>query len=110
MPLDLPDANGLPPLAAATTSPVARIVAVSSAPTVRGPAAEIVMPVMKAFAPPRTSFFDAAADAAVAGEAVTFGRYSLSLASVSPEVTFLNAALVAAVARFTLVLSAPVKR
>ncbi len=75
MPLDLPSANGLPPLASATTSPVARIVAVSSAPTASGPPAVAVMPVIERVR--------AAADVVAGGgarrrrsplEALTFGR------------------------------------
>ena len=110
MPLDWPSANGLPPLASATTSPVARIVAVWSAPTLSAPAEVTVMPVMNALAPPRTSFLAAAPAAAVASEAVTLRLSAARAASVSPTVTFLNAAFAAAVARFTTVPSGPVKR
>ena len=110
MPFVLPSANGLPPSVSATTSPVACSVAVSIASTARAPAAVTVMPLIDAFAPPRTSLRATAPAAALAGEALTFGRYCLRASIVSPTVTFLKAGLVAAVARLTVVPFAPVKR
>ena len=76
MPLLLSSANGLPPWASATESPVARIVAVSSAVTEMPPPAVTVSLVIQAKAPPRTSLREARPEAAVASAAVTFVRPS----------------------------------
>ena len=66
MPLLSFSSKRLPPFAWATESPLARIVAVSSAVTATSPSASIVMLVIDANAPPRTSLREARPEAAVA--------------------------------------------
>ena len=81
IPFESFSSNGLPPLALAIESPVARIVAVSSAVTEKLPPAVAVMFSTFAKAPPRTSLRDASPEAAVASAELTFVRPSSVSAS-----------------------------
>ena len=111
MPFEAPSAKRLPPLAVAIESPLARIVAVSSAVAENAPPALAVAFSTVANAPPRTSLREASPEAAVASAAVTFVRPSAVSASYvvwSGSTKRQSAGLVTTVvSRFRLGLSGP---